>query len=62
MMPGELPGSVGALLVTGLARMDVRGFVHGLVQNNSSVVEEILAEKFDCLVGIPAQVISLLSA
>ncbi|HKI49436.1 MAG TPA: AMP-binding protein [Desulfobacteria bacterium] len=59
LMPGELPGSVGDLLTKGLARMSVLGFVHGPIEDNSEVVNEILHKKIDCLVGIPAQVMSL---
>jgi len=33
LMPGERPGSVGDLLVRALARMNVEGIVHGLVQD-----------------------------
>ena len=33
LMPGDLPGSVGNLLVKGLARLGVTGFVHGLVRD-----------------------------
>ena len=36
LMPGQLPGSVGDLLVRALARMDVRGIVHGPVHRSAS--------------------------
>jgi len=58
-MPGERPGSVGDLLVRALARMDVQGIVHGLVQDPGRTVQEILEKRVDCLVGIPVQVLSL---
>lgn len=59
LMPGERPGSVGDLLVRALARMDVQGIVHGLVQNPGGTIQEILERRVDCLVGIPVQVLSL---
>jgi phenylacetate-coenzyme A ligase PaaK-like adenylate-forming protein len=59
LMPGERPGSVGDLLVHALARMDVEGIVHGLVQDPGRTVKEILEKRVDCLVGIPVQVLSL---
>ena len=59
LMPGELPGSVGDLLVKGLARMDVEGVVHGPVANISAALDEIVSKKIDSLVGIPAQVMAM---
>ena len=59
LMPGERPGSVGDLLVRALARMNVEGIVHGLVQDAARTIEEILEKRVDCLVGIPVQVLSL---
>jgi phenylacetate-coenzyme A ligase PaaK-like adenylate-forming protein len=59
LMPGELPGSVGDLLVKGLGRLGVEGIVHGLVRDAGEVVERIVAEKIDCLVGLPVQVLAL---
>jgi phenylacetate-coenzyme A ligase PaaK-like adenylate-forming protein len=59
LMPGERPGSVGDLLVHALARMDVQGIVHGLVQDPGRTIEEILEKRVDCLVGIPVQVLAL---
>jgi phenylacetate-coenzyme A ligase PaaK-like adenylate-forming protein len=59
LMPGERPGSVGDLLLKALARMDVQGIVHGLVQDPARTIHEILERRVDCLVGIPVQVLSL---
>ena len=59
LMPGKLPGSVGDLLVKGLARMDVEGIVHGPVGNISAALDEIVSKKIDSLVGIPAQVMAM---
>ena len=59
LMPGGLPGSVGDLLVEGLARMGAVGIVHGPVQDSEDAIDEILAHRVECLVGIPVQVLSL---
>jgi phenylacetate-CoA ligase len=59
LMPGELPGSVGDLLVKGLDRLGVKGIVHGPVRDPGDAIAEILARRADCLVGIPVQVLSL---
>ena len=59
LMPGELPGSVGDLLVKGLARLDVEGIVHGLVRDPAEVLAVIADRQVDCLVGIPVQVLAL---
>jgi phenylacetate-CoA ligase len=59
LMPGERPGSVGDLLVRALARVEVQGIVHGLVQDPGRTVQEIVEKRVDCLVGIPVQVLSL---
>ena len=59
LMPGGLPGSVGDLLVQGLARMGAEGIVHGPVQDPEDAIEAILTHRAHCLVGIPVQVLSL---
>ncbi|QTA79947.1 AMP-binding domain-containing protein [Desulfonema limicola] len=59
LMPGDSPESVGDLLVKALARMDVQGIVHGIVHDPEKTVREIIRLKIDSLVGIPAQVLSL---
>ncbi|WP_298267456.1 DVU_1553 family AMP-dependent CoA ligase [Geobacter sp.] len=59
LMPGELPGSVGDLLVKGLRRMEVEGIVHGLVRDAGEVIERIVSEEIHCLVGLPVQVLAL---
>jgi len=59
LMPGELPGSVGDLLVRGLARLGVEGIVHGLVRDAGLVLAEIVAREVDCLVGLPVQLLAL---
>ncbi len=59
LMPGRLPGSVGDLLLQGLARLGVEGIVHGPVQDPGATIDEIEGSDVDCLVGIPIQVLSL---
>jgi len=59
LMPGELPGSVGDLLVKGLRRMNAAGIVHGLVRDAGAVLDRIVTEEIDCLVGLPVQVLAL---
>ena len=59
LMPGETPGSVGDLLVKGLARLGVEGIVHGLVRDAGQVLAEIAAKRINCLVGIPVQLLAL---
>ncbi len=59
LMPGELPGSVGDLLVQGLARMGATGFIHGIVRDEAVAIAEIVAREIDCIVGLPVQVLAL---
>jgi phenylacetate-CoA ligase len=59
LLPGRLPGSVGELLVEGLARMGATGIVHGPVRDPEDAMDKILAHRAECLVGIPIQVLSL---
>jgi phenylacetate-coenzyme A ligase PaaK-like adenylate-forming protein len=59
LMPGDLPGSVGDLLVKGLARLGVTGIVHGLVRDPATVLQIIVEQEIDCLVGIPVQLLAL---
>jgi phenylacetate-CoA ligase len=59
LMPGEFPGSVGDLLVKGLARMNVTGIVHGQVKDPKTALDLVMEHDIDCLVGIPVQVLSM---
>ncbi len=59
LMPSEALGSVGDLLVRGLARMDVQGLLHGFVRDYARTADVIVNQKIDCLVGLPAQVMAL---
>ena len=59
LLPGRLPGSVGALLEEGLARMDVVGIPHGPVAEPSQTLQIMAEERVTALVGIPVQVVTL---
>lgn len=59
LMPGKLPGSVGDLLVRGLARMGAEGIVHGPVRESEETIEAVRTLRPDCLVGIPVQVLAM---
>ncbi|HEX2768309.1 MAG TPA: AMP-binding protein [Geobacteraceae bacterium] len=59
LMPGELHGSVGDLLVKGLARMDVEGIVRWPVGDAEEVIAEIAERRITSMVGLPGQVLAL---
>jgi phenylacetate-CoA ligase len=59
LLPGRLPGSVGALLKEGLARMDVEGIPHGPVTDPALTLQIMEQERATALVGIPVQVLAL---
>jgi len=59
LMPGELPGSVGDLLVKGLARLGVEGIIHGLVRDAGEALDRIATLEVNCLVGLPVQLLAL---
>ena len=59
LMPGELPGSVGDLLLQGLERMGAQGVLHGIVRDEAAAISEINAREIDCLVGLPVQLLGL---
>ena len=57
--PGEIPDSVGDLLLRGLQRMDVHAFVYGLVTNPIHAAEAVASFGAHCIVGIPTQVLAV---
>jgi phenylacetate-coenzyme A ligase PaaK-like adenylate-forming protein len=59
LLPGKLPGSVGALLKEGLARMNVEGIPHGPVADPAWTLQIMVKERVTALVGIPVQVLDL---
>lgn len=58
-MPGESPGSIGALLLEAIKRLPAKGFVHGLVQDPMAAARELVQKRVDCVIGIPVQVLAL---
>ncbi len=59
LLPGVRPGSVGDLLRRGLSRLDVEGVVHGPVTDPGQALRVLRGGRFDCVVGIPVQVLGL---
>ncbi len=59
LMPGARASSVGGLLTSALARLNVTNFVHGFVADPQAASREIADKSIDCLVGLPSQVLAL---
>ena len=59
LMPGEQPGTVGALLRTAIERLGVETIVYGFVDRADVVCRVIEEREVDCLVGVPGQVLAL---
>jgi len=59
LLPGELAGSVGDLLVRGLARMDVHALAYGPVRDPLHAAHAIASFGASCLVGIPTQALAV---
>lgn len=59
LLPGDRPDAVGDLLCRALARMQTKGIAHGPVVDPERTLKIMAAEKVDCLVGIPTQVLTL---
>lgn len=59
LLPGERPGSVGALLRLGLLRMQVQPVAYGLVRDVAAAVKTMCSEQATCLVGVPVQVLAM---
>jgi len=60
LLPGELPASAGDLLARALEPMGVTCRVAGLVTDPGRCAALLAEEPFDCVVGIPVQVLSVL--
>jgi phenylacetate-CoA ligase len=60
LLPGELPASAGDLLARALEPMGVTCHVFGLVTDPGGCAALLAEGFFDCLVGIPVQVLSVL--
>ena len=59
LMPGQTPGSVGALLREGLGRDGIEVDSYGFVDDCDSVADRILEFGAHCLVGVPGQIVRL---
>ena len=59
LLPGTTPGSVGALLREGLARMDVEGIVLGPVKDPLDTLLAMSEQRVNSMVGIPVQALRL---
>lgn len=59
LLPGELPGSVGGLLYTALARLGAKAYKYGFVDNPERVMSAINELDINVIVGIPVQILSL---
>ena len=62
LLPGNRPDSVGDLLLRGLRRINVKGAIHGSVQNIQDAVRQIIDNGVDSLVGVPIQVLAIARA
>ena len=60
LLPGELPASAGDLLARALEPLGVVCQVFGLVSDPCACAALLAKEPFDCVVGIPVQVLSVL--
>ncbi|MFZ1986676.1 MAG: DVU_1553 family AMP-dependent CoA ligase [Desulfatitalea sp.] len=59
LMPCRQPHSVGDLLSRGLARLGVHVIAHGPMQSAEAVVDAVLRNQIDCLVGVPSEMAAL---
>jgi len=59
MLPGRTPDSVGDLLARALARLEVRGVLHGPLGDPGQALRAAADQGADCLAGIPVQVLAL---
>lgn len=59
LLPGETPGSVGDLLRLGLIRLGAEPIPYGAVRDPVDALETMHAQKANCLVGSPTQVLGL---
>ena len=59
LMPGQTPGSVGALLEQALVLLGARPIPCGAVADYDAAGEMLRRQRPDCIVGIPAQVARL---
>lgn len=59
LMPGDYYGSIGDLLKKGLNRLGCEGIILGIINDNFKVLDILMKEKIDCIVGLPIQIYEL---
>lgn len=59
LLPGELPDSAGRLLADALQVAGVESVVFGLVHDPGQVAAILASQPFNCVVGIPTQVLGV---
>ena len=57
--PGQIPYSVGDMLLQGLQRMQVQALAYGLVTDPLHAAETVASFGAHCIVGIPTQVLAV---
>lgn len=59
LLPGERPGSIGALLATALRRLGAEPVLHGVVRSIPETLAIMVRNQVNSLVGIPVQALAL---
>ena len=59
LLPGERSGSVGDLLRIALKRAGANPILHGVLGHIAEILDLMVREQINCLVGIPVQVLAL---
>ncbi len=59
LLPGEISGSVGHLIVRALQRLNVVPLPYGFAEKASQAVAIMCREQATCLVGVPVQVLAM---
>ncbi|QQG65236.1 DVU_1553 family AMP-dependent CoA ligase [Desulfobulbus oligotrophicus] len=59
LLPGATPDSTGYLLAGALQAMDVRSEILGLVSDPVAVARQLVAGRFDVLIGFPIQLLAV---
>ncbi|NLX18089.1 MAG: phenylacetate--CoA ligase family protein [Desulfobulbus sp.] len=59
LLPGSTPDSTGYLLAVALQAMDVKSEIFGLVTDPVAVAEQLVARRFDVLIGFPVQLLAV---
>lgn len=59
LLPGDKPGSVGALLVEGLPKIRVQPVLYGLADEAAGAVQALEREQAEILIGIPVQLLAM---